>query len=40
VWVGGPAFSGGADDWTAGEVLDLERLLGEHRVPGPGSDEG
>jgi MerR family transcriptional regulator, light-induced transcriptional regulator len=40
VWVGGPAFAGGADGWVAGELLDLEGLLGERRAPAPGSDEG
>ena len=36
VWVGGPAFTLGADGWTAGELLDLEALLGTGVAPGGG----
>jgi MerR family transcriptional regulator, light-induced transcriptional regulator len=29
VWVGGPAFSGGAPGWSPQELVDLDELLGE-----------
>ena len=36
VWVGGPAFALNTDGWTAGEMLDLEALLGRGAAPGGG----